>query len=364
MSEETSAGKSPINLLQELCIKKDVTPVYEVINSDGPTHQPTFCFKVTAGNVTALGKGSSKKAAKHDAAQKAVSAILAGSTITPAFASPSRAYMVDLDSQPVQSLPRNDNSSSPVMHCSPGDLPLGALPDDGFGPNPVGELQEYAQKRALAPPEYEYPPETGPPHARTFACLVTFAGKQEKGSGKTKKDAKREAAGRMMQLLRRARPHGRASNSFQSADEASINSDDGGGVIPLGEDEEPLRYDVIKSKSILTLTTDGSQAAADFFENLRNDPGISLLGLQQQHSLSSSNVNYIEKLREISVEKRFNIVYVDIEEISKSGQRQCLVQLSTQPVAVCFGTGLTIENARQEAAYNSLQYLKIMTSKD
>ncbi len=45
------------------------------------------------------------------------------------------------------------------------------------------------------------------------------------------------------------------------------------------------------------------------------------------------------------------------------GTMQCLVQLSTLPVAVCHGTGKTREEAHGEAAYNALQYLKIMTMK-
>ncbi len=45
------------------------------------------------------------------------------------------------------------------------------------------------------------------------------------------------------------------------------------------------------------------------------------------------------------------------------GQRQCLVQLSTMPVAVCHGIGNNGDEARAQAALNGLQYLKIMTKK-
>ena len=46
-----------------------------------------------------------------------------------------------------------------------------------------------------------------------------------------------------------------------------------------------------------------------------------------------------------------------------SGQRQCLVQLSTMPVAVCHGVGPSTDEAHAQAAHNALQYLKIMTKK-
>lgn len=47
---------------------------------------------------------------------------------------------------------------------------------------------------------------------------------------------------------------------------------------------------------------------------------------------------------------------------SFQGMRQCLVQLSTMPVAVCHGTGATIDDAHGQAAHNALQYLKVMMS--
>lgn len=44
-----------------------------------------------------------------------------------------------------------------------------------------------------------------------------------------------------------------------------------------------------------------------------------------------------------------------------SGLCQCLVQLSTLPVAVCHGTAPTASGAQAMAALNALEYLKIMT---
>lgn len=45
------------------------------------------------------------------------------------------------------------------------------------------------------------------------------------------------------------------------------------------------------------------------------------------------------------------------------GKFQCLVQLSTLPVAVCYGCGVTSKDAQASAAQNALEYLKIMTKK-
>lgn len=46
-----------------------------------------------------------------------------------------------------------------------------------------------------------------------------------------------------------------------------------------------------------------------------------------------------------------------------TGKHQCLVQLTSLPLAVCFGTAESPEQARAAAARSALQYLKIMTKK-
>ena len=48
----------------------------------------------------------------------------------------------------------------------------------------------------------------------------------------------------------------------------------------------------------------------------------------------------MDLLEEIANEQHFEVTFVDVEEMSKRGLYQCMVQLSTVPVAVCFGNGL------------------------
>lgn len=71
----------------------------------------------------------------------------------------------------------------------------------------------------------------------------------------------------------------------------------------------------------------------------------------------------VKFLEEISQEQQFEVTYVDIEEKTYSTSSQCLVQLSTLPVAVCHGTGTNTPEAQTDAALNALEYLKIMTKK-
>lgn len=47
--------------------------------------------------------------------------------------------------------------------------------------NPVGELQEFTQKKLIKPPIYEFGNEDGPPHNREFICTVKLGKFTEKG---------------------------------------------------------------------------------------------------------------------------------------------------------------------------------------
>lgn len=77
--------------------------------------------------------------------------------------------------------------------------------------------------------------------------------------------------------------------------------------------------------------------------------------------LNEQNFNYVQFLHEIAQEHQFEVTYVDIEEKASNGRSQCLVQLSTLPVAVCHGSGASSKDAQSSAARVALDYLKIMT---
>ena len=50
-----------------------------------------------------------------------------------------------------------------------------------------------------------------------------------------------------------------------------------------------------------------------------------LADLSLSSSSPSSSPNRVELLKEISEEQKFEVTYVDIEEVAKSGKMQCLV---------------------------------------
>jgi RISC-loading complex subunit TARBP2 len=316
-------GKTPISYLQELCTKRGITPQYDLIANEGAVHEPTFVFKVTGGEFIGTGKGPSKKKAKHNAALSILTQMMG---------------LANGQTQMVEDF-------SPPIPQSPNDSMVG---------NPVGELQELTQKRLWPPPIYEFTSEQGPPHAREFICTARLWKLTETGVGKSKKLAKRNAAYAMLQLLKQGMtiPQGEGEQPEDYDDEA----------IPLPNDGGKTYTNMKDGKRVPTLTPQASQKITQFYQTMKNAPGKSLAALHSK-PLNSSTTNYCQMLQEIAEEQRFEVTYVDIQELSHSGQRQCLVQLSTMPVAVCHGLGTSTDDARAMAAHNSLQYLRIMTKK-
>ena len=54
-------------------------------------------------------------------------------------------------------------------------------------------------------------------------------------------------------------------------------------------------------------------------------------------------------------EQKFEVKFVDLEERTVDGEAQCLVQLSTLPVAVCYGVGTDQVKYQMRLAENSFK---------
>ncbi|KAM8788478.1 interferon-inducible double-stranded RNA-dependent protein kinase activator A isoform 1-T1 [Rhynchonycteris naso] len=191
-------GKTPIQVLHEYGMKTKNIPVYECERSDMQIHMPTFTFRVTVGDITCTGEGTSKKLAKHRAAEAAINILKANASICFAVPDP---LMPDPSKQPKNQL------------------------------NPIGSLQELAIHHGWRLPEYTLSQEGGPAHKREYTTICKLES------------------------------------------------------------------------------------------------------------------------------------FMETEELSANGQYQCLAELSTSPITVCHGSGISCGNAQSDAAHNALQYLKIIAER-
>ena len=121
-------AKSPVSLLQEVYVRRGMTPQYDLVQVEGEVHQPTFKYRVTVGRTLATGCGHSKKKAKHCAAKIMLDKLK--HLERPADSSCSQPPIPELSSEVL----------SPYEDCVEG--------------NPVGSLQELCGARRWPPPVY------------------------------------------------------------------------------------------------------------------------------------------------------------------------------------------------------------------
>ncbi|XP_075465089.1 interferon-inducible double-stranded RNA-dependent protein kinase activator A [Ascaphus truei] len=185
--------------------------------------------------------------------------------------------------------------------------------------NPIGTLQELAVRKGWRLPEYSLAQESGPPHKREFTITSRVETFVETGSGTSKKVAKRIAAEKLLAKLQN---------------------------LPIDNINMSLENFI------------GNNLGCTW-DSLKNSPGDKII-LLKRSPLSIPNTDYVKMLGEVAEEQDFHVTYLDIEELSVNGQYQCLAELSTNPVTVCHGTGISCGNGHNDAAHNALQYLKIM----
>ena len=121
-------AKSPVSLLQEVYVRRGMTPQYDLVQVEGEVHQPTFKYRVTVGRTLATGCGHSKKKAKHCAAK------------------------IMLDKLKHLEQPADSNCSQPPIPELSSEV-LSPYEDCVEG-NPVGSLQELCGARRWPPPVY------------------------------------------------------------------------------------------------------------------------------------------------------------------------------------------------------------------
>ncbi|XP_043493171.1 RISC-loading complex subunit TARBP2-like isoform X1 [Polistes fuscatus] len=175
-------NKTPVSILQEMMVKKKMIPNYDLIHDGGGTHVNTFTYRVSCEGLTATGTGRNKKDAKHEAAKAMLEKIAAH-----------RAYP-QLPASPAQSPVR-----SPIPTVVPASPRI--PPNEPFI-NAIGALQSVCGDNCLEEPKYISISDEGPPHAKifTYQCILSMF--KEIGVATTKKQAKHEAARKMLNRIK------------------------------------------------------------------------------------------------------------------------------------------------------------------
>jgi dsRNA-specific ribonuclease len=178
---------TPISVLQELCSQhlEGMSPEYQLLSVEGVVHAPTFIYRVQIGDIVATARGQSKKKAKHAAALAALESLSGKYGDVPGLdfvMSSASTFVGDPQSE------KQTEETGTGNEC-----------------NPVGKLQEVCMKKRWRPPNYDTTQELGLPHERVFTMTCEIEHLKihvkVKGTGRSKKLAKRNAAQEMLSKL-------------------------------------------------------------------------------------------------------------------------------------------------------------------
>ena len=211
----------------------------------------------------------------------------------------------------------DEEKNEPNQSCNIVSKPH--IPMEPDQTNPVGSLQELVVAHGWRLPEYTLASETGPAHKKEFIICCTVESFKECGSGSAKKHAKRLAAAKMYKKIMGLPQDTRdtiTSQSREAKSEVTFN--------------ELLNSISEKLKKIEISPTDLSES-----------PCKTLFEISQQHN--------------------FEVVYRNISCKTLNDDKQCLLELQTQPVSVFSGCGKSFREAHSNAARYALHHISTLT---
>lgn len=328
--------RTPISILQEVCVKKGITPIYELVSSEGPIHEPNYVFLCTAGPFCASSKGASKKKAKHQASYLVLLKILASSGLSEC----DKAVLRDLHYTAANLL------SAEFLDSLEADYPEFAIyrqhrDDEG---NFVGQLQELCQKNMWPPPTYEFT--TLPQPVHEYHCVAKLWKWNCEGFGSSKKIAKRAAA---CALLERIVTQGLTipPEALESMEEENLSLLDREAKADTRDAKLGFETETrLASKSLRWLCDNKGNRirlpSANIPADYQADPCATLADIMESTKLTA--------------------LYTYTHN-TKSGSVYCLLQLSTTPPHVIkSNASASLDEARRNAAARALLFLYAMCS--
>jgi len=382
--------KSPVSLVHEVALKRNLQVQFEVSKETGPPHMRVFVTKCIVGDFATEGEGNGKKVSKKKAAEIMIEHLKLLPPIASAMV-PRPRKVSNPTKKKAKNLIKNEAKDGPVAG-SDGDLSI----------NPISRLIQIQQAKKEKEPQYILVSERGMPRRREFVMKVIVGQHSATGSGPNKKLAKRAAAEALLQVmgysrgpslipgkpaLKMAGDQTEKAKKLTFEDEVHCGGDSGGGgssgrqLVPgllyLDSDKQETHGVAGKQQykgtpvvsanpgSNICNTNGVSQAAAIAAELLSGgtSPTADLLagscpGNPQPDprlaSLPSQGVQPKEQLAYLSQVLGFSVTYTDFP---KKGEYLSLVSLSTNPPQVSHGAGATLEGSHNSAALTALRSL-------
>ncbi|XP_063700705.1 double-stranded RNA-binding protein Staufen homolog 2 [Culicoides brevitarsis] len=292
--------KSPVSLLYEISVRKQVPVVFEVQSEKGPPHMKIFTTICKVGDIVTEAEGNGKKISRKRAAEKMLAELKKQES--------SDAALPDVFSN------SDKQKKKPHANKKKNRNLIKEKPEEEEEPiNPVSHLLQLQQSKKEKEPVYTLIEERGAPRKREFVMQVESGGLTVTGIGQNKKAAKKAAAHNLLLLMGVPLPN----QPINAKPEKKENSNKEKSV---QKEKEPVNKQPAKA------TTTSS------------------VGPKQQ-------LMYLANLLDFQVE------FSDFPK-GTHGNYLTLLTLSTSPPQLCHGSGSTPEESNSNAAAKALELLR------
>ncbi|KAM7536943.1 hypothetical protein Aperf_G00000077456 [Anoplocephala perfoliata] len=332
----TSTSQTPIGILQEVATKRALIVHYEMVANEGEAHEPIYVFQCTVGKITALGKGPSKKKAKHLAAYYVLLKLIGqspSSQVDRVLLSSMRASLsilgIDVG---------GDAASIDNVNAAATRTPV----------NYVSKIQEYCDKNMWPPPTYDFKESSDSIIlGGKFHCKVRLWRWEYCGFGNSKKEAKRKAAA---EFVKEVVEQGLTipTEALEAMEEENL---------PL-VDKQDLNKLKVKQSTQETANKLTHKILSGIYTSSGKITDVTI------EDFGSPDLDVYTELQRVLDENKVTVFYSYTTK-TKSGKIYCQAQLSTIPPQVtCSRPRSTVDEARLDAAYRCLLYLSTMTKRN
>ncbi|XP_046673659.1 double-stranded RNA-binding protein Staufen homolog 2-like isoform X3 [Homalodisca vitripennis] len=377
-ADSSSELKSPISLVHELALKRNLTVLFDVISEKGPPHMRTFVTRCCVGdNFETMGEGNGKKISKKRAAEKMLDQLkLLPPTTTVTAANCAGAIRMKRKSNPAKKKSRNlikvTCSNSNKENNSENTETVDEI-------NPISRLMQIQQAKKEKEPIYTLMEERGQTRRREFFMEVTVGEHSFVGSGPNKKIAKRNAAEGLLQKLgyssvtpgkprlTSAEVNRKVFVEAENTMKVSVGGSGGRQLVPgllLMSDNHvttgknngyPPQHNTRVAPKGHSVNIQATAAMAKEYLNGTNPMSVDAMN----DGKSTPAVRPKDQLLYLAQLLGFRVQFSDFPKGNHS-EFLSLVSLSTDPPQVCHGSGLTTELSHDQAALTALRALSEM----
>ncbi|XP_060804042.1 double-stranded RNA-binding protein Staufen homolog 2 isoform X2 [Amyelois transitella] len=332
-----SEVKSPVSLVHELALKRNLSVVFTVKSERGPPHMRVFVTACTVGDMETEGEGNGKKVSKRRAAEKMLEEMKG--RWPPTLLRP-RVTHEKRKPQPTKKKPRNLIKEGGAG-CAGGAA--------GGADNPISRLAVARHAARARSPQYRVLEERGAARRREFLVQCDAPPHAATGLGPNKKTAKRRAAHNVLLAMEMS------ANSTETATSPTANNSQEAAV--NGSPDTNKNADPKRKES----EGGGGDARQPV-------PGVLLMDYHQRGAQNGvtettpgngSSPGAKDQLMYLSQLLGFTVQFSDFPK-RNHGEYLSLVSLSTEPPVMCHGGGASTQLSHEQCSLAALRALALM----